>query len=165
MQQDAYLRSGLKKFLGDAYDQPRMRAALDVVIARDLQTRLVNDFAGDSKHVRQVAAQAEQCIKDMPAALDQLARRHGYKEPEVLSEPGFGKRSALLTKAPFGHQGWTQDSKYGHLPDAPAIDPKIAEAGRSRYADLPPTPMKNGQIDYDRLNQMAGHGRAHPRWR
>jgi hypothetical protein len=167
--QSAYLRTGLRKRMPD-YDQPRVRVATDLAIIEDLKRRPLDQANGSAAHCREIEGKIRQILKDTPApTLDTLARKWGYKATEHLAEPGFGVRSEILQQPRPGYQGWafTGESRYRNLPDAPSatVDPKFAP-GRSRYADLPETPrLRDGSIDCAKLNEMAGHGRAHPRWR
>jgi hypothetical protein len=164
--QTALVKVGIKRLgLLEDFDQPRTRVALDLACAEDMRHTMLND----AKHCRQVAALAKRYLKDAArAVLDYHARLRGYRTPTDVAEPGYGKRSAFLQSAPAGYQGFVPDSRYSHLPDAPPIDPKITEAGRSKYADLPEPPKTpTGELDLQRLNEMNGHGnsRVNPRWR
>jgi hypothetical protein len=154
------------------FDNPRVRVCADLVIAEDLQRRPVNEASGGSKHCAEVEAKIRERLKNTsPGTLDVLAKRWGYRQPEVLAEVGHGKRSEILQQPKPGYQGWmpTGGSKYESLPDGPSAtsDPKFA-SGRSKYADLPETPrLRDGSIDYAKLNASNGHSntRVNARWR
>jgi hypothetical protein len=171
MDQTTYVKTGLRKRMPD-FDNPHVRVCADLVIAEDLQRRLVNEASGGSKHCAEVEAKIRERLKNTPAGtLDILAKRWGYRPVETLAEPGYGKRSEILQQPKPGYQGWmpTGGSKYEHLAEGPAatVDPKFAP-GRSRYADVQETPrLRDGSIDYAKLNEMNGHNnsRVNPRWR
>jgi hypothetical protein len=154
------------------FDNPRVRVCADLVIAEDLQRRPVNQASGGSRHCAEIEVKIRERLKNTdPQTLDRLAKRWGYRRVENLAEPGFGKRSEILQQPKPGYQGWTLQggSKYESLPDAAeaTIDPKFAP-GRSRFADLPPTPrLASGEIDYQELNRRNGHSttRINPHWK
>jgi len=158
--QTAQIRTRLKQanLLPD-WEQPgaeHLRAAVELTIEKDRQRRFVEDFNGNSHHLRELAQQIRNLYQTSPAALGEIARRrHIHNAPPITGSSG--KRSEVLLAAPVGHQGWVR-SKYADTPTAPAGFVVPDDTKRSRYERLPDPPrLPNGELDYHQLNRMNGH--------
>jgi hypothetical protein len=133
-------------------------------------------FASNA-HIVAVANEMKRLERKSMPALKTIARQRGY-----YSHPPDTNRFDLV-KAPLRHMesfdsdgnvrvmpiygnGQGQDvggSKYAHLADADADAPYILGGGKteeeSKFHDVPEPPrLRNGEIDYDKLNEMNGHG-------
>jgi hypothetical protein len=133
-------------------------------------------FASNA-HITAIANEMKRLEKESMPALKTIARQRGY-----YSHPPDSNRFDLV-KGPLRHmESFDRDgnavvmpiygsgqgqsvggSKYAHLADADADAPYVLGGGQteeqSKFHGVPDPPrLHDGSIDYDRLNELNGHG-------
>jgi hypothetical protein len=133
-------------------------------------------FASNA-HIVAVANEMKRLEAESMPALKTIARQRGYYShaPDTnrfdlvkapLRHMESFDRDGNVRVMPIYGNGQGQDvggSKYAHLADADANAPYVLGGGQteeqSKFHGTPEPPrLRNGEIDYDKLNELNGHG-------